>query len=71
MNVMEDEASAVKQNEGFIDVFSETDQGTVFTIYLPRYCGKPADRAWETASELRGKTQGAAYQTFVHVRLHG
>ena len=28
---------AVKQNHGFVDVSSETDQGTVFTIYLPRY----------------------------------
>lgn len=28
---------AVKQNHGFLDVSSEADQGTVFTIYLPRY----------------------------------
>ena len=28
---------AVKQNHGFVDVSSEPEQGTVFTIYLPRY----------------------------------
>jgi PAS domain S-box-containing protein len=30
---------AVKQNGGFIDVTSELEQGTTFTIYLPRYVG--------------------------------
>ena len=30
---------AVKQNGGFIDVSSELEQGTTFTIYLPRYVG--------------------------------
>jgi two-component system, cell cycle sensor histidine kinase and response regulator CckA len=29
----------VKQNNGFIDIRSKKDQGTVFTIYLPRYDG--------------------------------
>ena len=30
---------AVKQNGGFINVSSELEQGTTFTIYLPRYVG--------------------------------
>jgi len=49
----------VKQNDGLIDVCSEPDDGTTFTIYLPRHTGeaqqvqkegpaKPADRGHET-----------------------
>jgi signal transduction histidine kinase len=38
----------VKQNRGFINVYSEPGNGTIFRIYFPRHVGKPQD--WGTMS---------------------
>ena len=47
----------VKQNEGFLNVYSEPGQGTTFKIYLPRFVGEALAPTAEStaATPLKGR----------------
>jgi nitrogen-specific signal transduction histidine kinase/CheY-like chemotaxis protein len=53
----------VKQNNGFVNVYSEPGFGTTFKIYLPRH----ADRALQKTEELRPKTSARGSETILLV----
>ncbi len=62
----------VKQNEGFISVYSEPGQGTVFKVYLPRYVGEGSHTGAENMVEIpsgRGETILVVEDDFFMLKL--
>ncbi len=47
----------VRQNNGFINVYSEPNQGTTFRIYLPRYRAEASEIDDEPKLEVQGGTE--------------
>ena len=46
---------AIKQNNGFIDVQSKSEQGTTFTLYLPRQVGGHQEMLNESEEQATGR----------------
>ncbi|MBI5592209.1 MAG: PAS domain S-box protein [Deltaproteobacteria bacterium] len=53
----------VRQNNGFINVYSEPEQGTTFRIYLPRHAGK----AEQIRKEAPGEPAARGHETILLV----
>jgi len=63
----------VKQNEGFINVYSEADKGTTFKIYLPRFAGnvlKPTVKSTEDTPKGNGETVLVVEDELVILRMN-
>ncbi len=56
---------AIKQNNGFVDVYSEPEKGTVFTIYLPRF--KDVGKFGQEPGERSAEPDVGGHQTILLV----
>ncbi len=48
----------MRQNEGFINIYSEPARGTMFSIYLPRYAGETESKPKETEAQVNPAIPG-------------